>query len=1129
MADNKELIDLLNEIKLDKETNLKPENLKAGITCFGIQGTNDGVSVKDTTALPKDVTEGKFYYNALGKKEAGTAPKIELSTKPINNSFSINETDINTSYIRKSAMYIDKFFYWKNHTLFCKRYDLNNEVDTFDTSEYTSAYTDINYLDVGCLNCIRDNTLLIVLVIDGTRQWYTYNFETRTFQLESINDFGNEIVLKRETSTSYLYSAYNIYLCLSLHPTKLYAQLPRGIANDVSSSRGIIAKINADFSLTSIITLPYSNASGTGTGYIIRGKWVSEHILYMENKYIYTNKPMYSYNEFTKDTSLSVVMQPSYTSFTKWSDNLKSSYFNKETVTEISDDEKYVITSYGTNRYLYIMNTDIYHPADNTKIFTLTPPANMSSYYGCFFVNNLLFMSYGDSSRNTVLYIYKIEGTEVSKINEIKNMKITPSSMHHWPHLVKNDIIYNIAVVNDGIVIDKINYDNNVTTYNTADASAVAKDLIKGKVAYSKEGKIIGSLESNIKLFETIDEMDNNSNETELDSLGVVYKNEIGNMTSSSKIQTIAFPETVTLPQAITESKNLSLYPEDTSTMVDARAYISSTNFNFNMYSEDKYVSVNYDSSDGINYTLSSTLEENPIDLGTKVFVYMESEWDNIFGYFLQVNNSIFEGIYKNSLVDDEDYINCYKVVDTENRNLRLESYEINIAKIKNIYAKIIEDYNIQGSYICPLLVFEDIDDNKDPVNLTGYALKRNGNTINSQPGAKLALLQDNSLVLTNAWNDDGFTTATTNPTAFKINFNLIDNTYSIDEIALTRIKDVGIGNRIWFKVIDLENEQRFFTSFLQRPDRSSLQDLLYYIETAEGVDSYNKSIAYKKIQKYLPIDTQLNTSPDEVLNEKLFFGKNGIEIGTLGSNISNKLNDNNAEIYSKVQSYLDSREPYEITYDSRLLREMKFIPRKSDGTSLINITTTDGYALFTGNDIEYIIGLDLSNLNSYSQTFSNCQKLKYIKDCGNLKSEYCYYMFYNCYSLEYLPEINMTENTNMNYFAYNCRTITVVPHYNTSKVTDFRNAFKGCISLISIPLLETIKVTSNRLYGIIEDCPNLSDESLNNVLAMCKNSNCSASYKTLKYTGFTEEQLERAKTLSNYQAVLDAGWTTGY
>lgn len=38
-----------------------------------------------------------------------------------------------------------------------------------------------------------------------------------------------------------------------------------------------------------------------------------------------------------------------------------------------------------------------------------------------------------------------------------------------------------------------------------------------------------------------------------------------------------------------------------------------------------------------------------------------------------------------------------------------------------------------------------------------------------------------------------------------------------------------------------------------------------------------------------------------------------------------------------------------------------------------------------------------------------------------------------------------------------------------------------------------------------------------------------SAEYKTLKYIGLSAEQATKCTTLSNYQAFLDAGWTTGF
>ena len=45
----------------------------------------------------------------------------------------------------------------------------------------------------------------------------------------------------------------------------------------------------------------------------------------------------------------------------------------------------------------------------------------------------------------------------------------------------------------------------------------------------------------------------------------------------------------------------------------------------------------------------------------------------------------------------------------------------------------------------------------------------------------------------------------------------------------------------------------------------------------------------------------------------------------------------------------------------------------------------------------------------------------------------------------------------------------------------------------------------------------------------MCANATSYTYTKTLKYIGLTSEQANKCKTLSNYQAFLNAGWTTGY
>lgn len=58
MADK--LVYDLQNIKEDKNTNLKPENLKKGVTCLGVEGTYEGDNINDYIAVPADMTTIKI-------------------------------------------------------------------------------------------------------------------------------------------------------------------------------------------------------------------------------------------------------------------------------------------------------------------------------------------------------------------------------------------------------------------------------------------------------------------------------------------------------------------------------------------------------------------------------------------------------------------------------------------------------------------------------------------------------------------------------------------------------------------------------------------------------------------------------------------------------------------------------------------------------------------------------------------------------------------------------------------------------------------------------------------------------------------------------------------------------------
>lgn len=68
-----ELQTTLDNILEDKNTNLKPENLKQGVTIMGVTGTLKDLDTSDATATADDILQNKIAYGSVGKVE-GTMP-----------------------------------------------------------------------------------------------------------------------------------------------------------------------------------------------------------------------------------------------------------------------------------------------------------------------------------------------------------------------------------------------------------------------------------------------------------------------------------------------------------------------------------------------------------------------------------------------------------------------------------------------------------------------------------------------------------------------------------------------------------------------------------------------------------------------------------------------------------------------------------------------------------------------------------------------------------------------------------------------------------------------------------------------------------------------------------------------
>ena len=336
-----------------------------------------------------------------------------------------------------------------------------------------------------------------------------------------------------------------------------------------------------------------------------------------------------------------------------------------------------------------------------------------------------------------------------------------------------------------------------------------------------------------------------------------------------------------------------------------------------------------------------------------------------------------------------------------------------------------------------------------------------------------------------------------------------------------------------------------------------------------EGLYSYEGS-------RYKLAPTQLDATPEYVYNT-LFYGKNGVEIGVLTNTVSNSFADTNAEIYTKIRNAYDNMEPRVLTdTDKTIDRNIFIVPTKSDGVPLLdtsnvtnmnnmfnscsnlttipllntsNVTNMNSMFVYCSN-LTTIPLLDTSKVTNMADMFAYCTNLTTIPLLNTSNVTIMYNMFSNCRALTTIPLLDTSNVTNMNSMFGNCKKLTTIPLLNTSKVTSMGSMFSYSDKLTEIPLLNTSKVTNmtsmfayctnlttiplldtsnvTNMSGMFGSCSSLSDESLNNILAMCTNA-VKVTNKTLSQISLTPDQATRCQSLSNYEAFTAAGWTTGY
>lgn len=169
---------------------------------------------------------------------------------------------------------------------------------------------------------------------------------------------------------------------------------------------------------------------------------------------------------------------------------------------------------------------------------------------------------------------------------------------------------------------------------------------------------------------------------------------------------------------------------------------------------------------------------------------------------------------------------------------------------------------------------------------------------------------------------------------------------------------------------------------------------------------------------------------------------------------------------------------------------------------------------------------IDTSNVTNFTNFCADARHLIYIPLIDTSKATTLQGAFSGVTIIDF-PALDTSSCTNFSNTFSNNKSLNHFSTIDTSNGKNFSNMFKDCEQLQDVDLLDLSSATN--LQNMFSNCNQLTDYSLNNIMAMCIGATAYTGKKTLRQLGLNSNKATRATQLENYQAFLDAGWTTGY
>ena len=251
------------------------------------------------------------------------------------------------------------------------------------------------------------------------------------------------------------------------------------------------------------------------------------------------------------------------------------------------------------------------------------------------------------------------------------------------------------------------------------------------------------------------------------------------------------------------------------------------------------------------------------------------------------------------------------------------------------------------------------------------------------------------------------------------------------------------------------------------------------YITTQEIPDFVKKFMLIDQMQlqgvyevqegEYKLAKTQFTATEQNVYDGIITYGEEGIITGALGTIAEDTFDDVTAEVYTKIQKLYNDIPTFTITNENigtvkEKYKNALFIPKKTNGTSALEIDPSVTSLKFLFHNCEKLQSIDLSGFDTSNVT--------------NMES-----VFYACRNLQTLDlsNLNTSNVTDMSGLFGGCNSLKTLDlnYLDTSKVTDMGGLFSGCDSLESIDLSNWNASELTNISAMFQSCTSLKSLDL--------------------------------------------------